>query len=453
MPARGRSGFCELLRRGSRGRSRSAPPCPVGMPRSSLAASLPEPTIQPMLDPTPCAWAASMMRSASRPLVVGLLLRPIPGHDQHDPERRPCKVPRVAIDRGEGAQRVPLPDHHDLPRLLLDALPDQRATSRTSSTTSCGTGSGGKSGRRAGCARKRYGLPAVLSSVVSLMVSPLRLGVSRALFRALPLPPHAAASVGERSWEPRISLYSSLLFQELFVGAAGRDAALVEDQDQVSVPHRRNPLGDDEDRAVPLAHEPVQGLLDGRLRLGVHGRGAVVQDQEPRVDEERPGYGDALALPAGEPDAPLADDGVVAVGEPPDKPVGLGRLGRGHDLFVGRVWLAEGDVVPARYPRRGASPAGLSRSGTAAMRASRRARRGRRALRPLGNVVEARDEVDERGLARARGPKDGDRLSRPGFETKPRRTPRVRCQGSGKRPRRTRPGRRRAVGGRRRGRP
>ena len=129
------------------------------------------------------------------------------------------------------------------------------------------------------------------------------------------------------------------------MGAAGRYAALVEDQDQVGVAHRGDPLGDDEDRAVLLAHEPVERLLDRRLRLGVHGRGAVVEDQEPRVDEERPGYGDALPLAAGEPDAPLADDGVVAVGRAPDELVRLGGLGRRHDLLVGRVGSAEGDVV------------------------------------------------------------------------------------------------------------
>ena len=39
--------------------------------------------------------------------------------------------------------------------------------------------------------------------------------------------------------------------------------------------------------------------------------------KQSRVDEECPGYGDALPLPAGEPDAPLPDHGFVAVGESP----------------------------------------------------------------------------------------------------------------------------------------
>ena len=44
-------------------------------------------------------------------------------------------------------------------------------------------------------------------------------------------------------------------------------------------------------------------------------RGGVVEDQDPRVGEERPGQRDALALAARQREAPLADDGVVAVGQ------------------------------------------------------------------------------------------------------------------------------------------
>src|ERR671913_2300719 len=135
------------------------------------------------------------------------------------------------------------------------------------------------------------------------------------------------------------------LAQELLVGTASRDTTFVEDKDQVGVPHRGDSLGDDEDRAVLFAHEPVQSLLDRSLRLGVHGRGAVVQDKEPRVDKERPRYGDPLPLPAGKPDTPLADNGLVAIREPPYELTGLGRLCRCHDLLVRRVRFTEGHVI------------------------------------------------------------------------------------------------------------
>jgi hypothetical protein len=57
------------------------------------------------------------------PLVVGLLLGPLTGHDEDDPQRRTCQVPCVAPDRGEGAQRVPLPDYQDLPGLFVGRAP------------------------------------------------------------------------------------------------------------------------------------------------------------------------------------------------------------------------------------------------------------------------------------------------------------------------------------------
>src|SRR5829696_9298861 len=66
--------------------------------------------------------------------------------------------------------------------------------------------------------------------------------------------------------------------QELLVGTTGRDTAFVEDQDPVGVPYRGDPLGDDEDRAVLFAHEPIQGLLDSSLSFGVDSRSAVVQN-------------------------------------------------------------------------------------------------------------------------------------------------------------------------------
>src|ERR671917_2693233 len=102
---------------------------------------------------------------------------------------------------------------------------------------------------------------------------------------------------------------------QLLVRAHRAYGALVEDQDQVGVPHRGYPLGDHEDRPVLLAHQPVQRLLDGRLRLGVDRRGAVVEDEQAWVHEQGPRYGYPLSLPAREPDAALPDHGPVPLGE------------------------------------------------------------------------------------------------------------------------------------------
>ena len=60
---------------------------------------------------------------------------------------------------------------------------------------------------------------------------------------------------------------------------------------------------------------------------GVDGAGGVVEDEDARVVEEGPGQGDPLALAAREREAPLADDGVVALREVLDELVGLGGPG------------------------------------------------------------------------------------------------------------------------------
>ena len=133
--------------------------------------------------------------------------------------------------------------------------------------------------------------------------------------------------------------------QELFVRAHRGDLAVVQNQDEVGVAHGAYPLGYHDHGAVALAHQPVERGLDRRLRLGVHGRGAVVEDQEPGVYEQRPGYGYALALSPREPDPPLADDGVVALGQRADELVGLRRPCCGFDLLLRRVRAAVGYVV------------------------------------------------------------------------------------------------------------
>src|SRR5918997_735147 len=200
--------------------------------------------------------------------------------------------------------------------------------------------------------------------------------------------------------------------EELVVGANGGDTTAVEYQDEVGVAHGRDPLSNDEHGAVALAHQPVEGLLDRRLGLRVHRRGAVVEDEEPRVYEERPRYGYALALAAREPDPPLADEGIVASGERADKLVCLRCQGRGLDLLLCRVRLAVGDVVAhrAREEQRG-----LHDDPDLASQARERHVAHVVAVEPEASprhVVEARDQVDERGLARAGGAEDRHRLSR-----------------------------------------
>ena len=68
--------------------------------------------------------------------------------------------------------------------------------------------------------------------------------------------------------------------------------------------------------------EAAQVVEHGELGGRIERRRGVVEQQQPRVAGEGAGEGDALALPARQRDAALADDGVEAVGQVADEAVG-----------------------------------------------------------------------------------------------------------------------------------
>ena len=80
---------------------------------------------------------------------------------------------------------------------------------------------------------------------------------------------------------------------------------------QVGAADRRQAVGDDERR--PADEQPPQRGLDLPLGADVDRRGRLVEDEDPRVGEQRAREGDELALPEREPDAALAELGLVAV--------------------------------------------------------------------------------------------------------------------------------------------
>jgi hypothetical protein len=98
------------------------------------------------------------------------------------------------------------------------------------------------------------------------------------------------------------------------VGAALDDLAGVEHDDEVGVDDRRQPVGDHQRR--PALQRLLQRRLHQPLGLGVEVGGRLVEDHDRRVLEQHAGDRQPLLLAAGQPVAALADDGVVAVGQP-----------------------------------------------------------------------------------------------------------------------------------------
>ncbi len=196
--------------------------------------------------------------------------------------------------------------------------------------------------------------------------------------------------------------------------ALGDDAAVVQHQNLVGGKHGADALRDDEGRALRVFR--LQRRLDAALRFHIDGAGAVVQDEDRRLDEQGAGDGDALLLPAGKVDAALADLGVIAAGQRHDKVVGLGHFGRGDYFLVAGVGPAVADVVADcageehGLLQRRADPAAqrvfVDIAHVAAVDGDAAA----------GYVVEAGDEVDQARLAGTGGAQESYGLPRLGHE-------------------------------------
>jgi hypothetical protein len=193
------------------------------------------------------------------------------------------------------------------------------------------------------------------------------------------------------------------------VAAFFDNAAAVKDDDPVHRGDGGQAVGDGEDGLA--LHHAGEGLLDRGFDFAVEGGGGLVQHEDRRVLQEGAGESDALALAAGQFHAAFAQEGVIAfavlvVDHRRDEFVRLGGLGGGDDLVLGRLGSAIGDVVAGRaVEHRGflrdhadLAAQGFLRDGAKIVAVD--------CDRPFG-VVEAQEERDERGFARAGCPHDG----------------------------------------------
>ena len=127
------------------------------------------------------------------------------------------------------------------------------------------------------------------------------------------------------------------------MGPLGDDPPALNQDDPVGQADRGEAMGDYDGRTS--GEEVGQALVYAFLRTDVHGAGRIVQDQDHRVGQDRPGDGDPLPLSARQGVAALADHLSVATVEVPDECIGPGDPGGGHHLVTGGIGLPKGDVV------------------------------------------------------------------------------------------------------------
>ncbi len=183
--------------------------------------------------------------------------------------------------------------------------------------------------------------------------------------------------------------------------------ALLHDQDGVRFHQRRQTVRDGDDGA-PLGDAVDVGVDDG-LGLGVERAGGLVEDEDLRVGDQRPGDGEALALAARQVRRALIDLGLVASGQLLDELFGAGEPGRVDHLVEGGVRFGDGDV--------GADGAG-EQEVLLQHDAERRAQVGEVVLAHVDAVdleqarvvgVEPLDQAGDGRLARARAAHDAQR--------------------------------------------
>ena len=158
------------------------------------------------------------------------------------------------------------------------------------------------------------------------------------------------ASLIGRSWRasgvllvgPDEAGVPGLGLHQLLVAVWGDDLTCSIVHDFVGEADGRRPVGDENHRRRQVGG--LETAQDLRLHRRVDGRGGVVEDQDPRPADQGPGESDPLALPSRQGGAPLADAGVVAVGQLGDELVGAGHDGGLHDRLLAVV-PTQGDVA------------------------------------------------------------------------------------------------------------
>jgi len=75
-----------------------------------------------------------------------------------------------------------------------------------------------------------------------------------------------------------------------------KDLPISKDVDDIGILHCSKPMRHNDHGAILL--RLLEDRLDHFLRLGIQVRGRLIQEQEARVSNQRPGDGDALALTA-----------------------------------------------------------------------------------------------------------------------------------------------------------
>ena len=185
--------------------------------------------------------------------------------------------------------------------------------------------------------------------------------------------------------------------------------AISQHQDEVRFAHRAQAVCNHKGR--PPLHHGNHRTMDEAFGFHIDTGRGVVEHQNGGIEQDRPGDGETLLLSARQGDATLADVGVIAVGETHDLIVQLGDLSRlDHIVNIGM-----GNPVSNVVADRGieeehvllyhahVAPQGVQGKVPDVVTVDDNP--------PLGDIIEAGQQIDDRALATARCAQKGNHLS------------------------------------------
>src|SRR3954454_3433730 len=122
--------------------------------------------------------------------------------------------------------------------------------------------------------------------------------------------------------------------------------AAFQGEDAIGAADGGQTVRDDQDGAA--FRDLLHVVMDDPLAFIVERAGGFVEDQDPGIAYQRTGDRDALALPARERRAALADHRIVALGELQNEIMSARQLRRVDDAVHRQAWIGQRDVVAHR---------------------------------------------------------------------------------------------------------
>ena len=110
------------------------------------------------------------------------------------------------------------------------------------------------------------------------------------------------------------------------------DTSVIQHDDSVGMCDRTQTVSDYE--TGPISDQPFQTELDQAFTLGVQVAGCLVENQDSRVCQDRPGDRKALPLTTTETHATFADDGLQTSRQPVDEFRGIGDVRSIANFFI-----------------------------------------------------------------------------------------------------------------------